>query len=67
MERAMAKDVRNGGANARPLDDTISGTAPGIPDDALSPGQAAPEPDDEAEIERVKAKLNTVGERRAPD
>jgi len=28
-----------GGTNARPLDDTIAGTGPGIPDDALAPGQ----------------------------
>jgi hypothetical protein len=28
-----------GGTNARPLDDTIAGTGPGIPDDGLAPGQ----------------------------
>lgn len=29
----------DGGTNARPLDDTIAGTGPGIPDDALAPGE----------------------------
>ena len=32
-------DERDGGLNARPLNDTIAGTGPGIPDDALAPGE----------------------------
>ena len=28
-----------GGTNSRPLQDTIAGTGPGIPDDALAPGE----------------------------
>ena len=35
----MSDNRPNGGANARPLNDTIAGTGPGIPDDALAPGQ----------------------------
>lgn len=52
-------DTRNdGGTNARPLKDTIAGTGPGIPDDALAPGEEAlPEPPNEAEVERMKKKL----------
>jgi len=33
---AQEKDSR---INARPRDDTIAGTGPGIPDDALAPGE----------------------------
>ena len=58
----MADDARNGaGTNARPLNDTISGSAPGIPDDALLPGQEPPTPDDEDEVARTKAKLDELG------
>jgi hypothetical protein len=39
-------DVRGsgnvGGMNARPQDDTLAGTGPGLPDDALAPGEADP-------------------------
>jgi hypothetical protein len=58
----MAKDVRDGGANSRPLDDTIAQTGPGIADDPLGPGEALPEPIDEAQVERVKEKLEHLGE-----
>ena len=40
-----AGDVGRGisnGPNSRPLDDTVSGTGPGIPDDALIAGDLAP-------------------------
>ena len=45
------------GPNDRPLNETIAGTGPGIPDDALLPGKDLPEPpdpviDDKVEIER---------------
>jgi hypothetical protein len=46
-----------GGTNARPLDDTIAGTGPGIPDDALTPGEDMPEPPSEEEQRRIAAKL----------
>lgn len=46
-----------GGTNARPLDDTIAGTGPGIPDDALAPGEDLPEPPSEEEQRRIAAKL----------
>jgi len=40
-----------GGPNARPLDDTIAGTGPGIPDDALAPGQdELPSPPSDEEV-----------------
>jgi hypothetical protein len=48
---------REGGANARPLNDTIAGTGPGISDDGLAPGQdGLPEPStDEAVSAAAKA------------
>jgi hypothetical protein len=51
-------DQRNGGTNARPLEDGIAGTGPGIPDDSLVPGQEAPpEPPSDEEVERIAKKL----------
>ena len=50
-------DQRNGGMNARPLDDTIATTGPGIADDALLPGEDMPEPPSEEEQRRIAAKL----------
>lgn len=50
-------DERDGGANARPLNDTVAGTGPGIPDDALAPGEALPEVPDDAEVARVAKAL----------
>lgn len=46
-------DRRDGGANARPLDETIAGTGPGIPDDALAPGEELPTPPDDEEVARA--------------
>lgn len=52
-------DKRDGaGTNARPLDETIAGTGPGIPDDSLTPDQdAPPEPPSEEEVARIARKL----------
>lgn len=58
----MARDVRHGGDNARPLDDTIAETGPGIADDALAPAETPSEPVDDAAVERVKAALESIGE-----
>jgi hypothetical protein len=52
----MADDRPEGGANARPLNDTIAGTGPGVPDDALAPGEELPEMPDEDEVERIARK-----------
>jgi hypothetical protein len=44
----MDKPAPEGATNDRPLDETIAGTGPGIPDDALTPGRDMPEaPTDE--------------------
>ncbi|WP_294393337.1 hypothetical protein [uncultured Sphingomonas sp.] len=45
--------------NARPLNDTIAGTGPGIPDDALAPGEnELPQPPSDAEVEAVARALD---------
>lgn len=50
-------DRRDGGGNARPLDETVAGTGPGIADDARAPGEEAPETPTEEEVARIAAKL----------
>ena len=51
-------DKRDGGANARPLDETIAGTGPGIPDDSLAPGQdSLPESPTDEEVAEIAKKL----------
>ena len=51
------KEKITDGANERAIDEPIAGTAPGIPDEALLPGEAlAEEPSDE-EVARIAAKL----------
>ena len=56
----MADNTIGGGTNARPLNDTIAGTGPGIADDALAPGQELPEPPSEEEQRRIAAKLGVA-------
>jgi hypothetical protein len=51
------------GPNDRPRNETIAGTGPGIPDDALAPGQELPEPPSDEEMERAKAALGLGGEK----
>ena len=45
------------GPNARPKNAPIAGTAPGLPDEALSPGEELPRPPTDAEVEEVKRAL----------
>jgi hypothetical protein len=45
------------GANERAIDEPIAGTAPGIPDDALLPGEDLPQEPSEEEVARIAAKL----------
>jgi hypothetical protein len=52
------------GPNERARDETIAGTGPGIPDEALGPGEELPQPPSEEEIERTARALGApVGER----
>jgi hypothetical protein len=45
------------GPNERAVNEPIAGTAPGIPDEALSPGSELPEPPSDEEVARVAEKL----------
>nr|WP_294168374.1 hypothetical protein [uncultured Sphingomonas sp.] len=45
------------GPNEAPVNETIAGTGPGIPDEALAPGQALPEPPSDEEVARIARKL----------
>jgi hypothetical protein len=52
------------GPNDRAVNENIAGTAPGIPDDALAPGEELPQPPTDEEVERAAQKLGAhVGER----
>jgi hypothetical protein len=53
----MSEQRIGGGTNSRPLNDTIAESGPGIPDEALAPGQDLPEMPDDQEVERVAKKL----------
>jgi hypothetical protein len=50
------------GPNDRPLNETIAGTGPGIPDEALAPGEELPQPPSAEEEERIRHKLGAPAE-----
>ena len=41
------------GPNEEPINETIAGTGPGIPDDALAPGEDLPEAPTDKEVEEI--------------
>ncbi len=45
------------GPNERPINETIAGTGPGIPDEARTPGVELPEPPSDEEVQRMAEKL----------
>jgi hypothetical protein len=47
------------GPNEEPINETIAGTGPGIPDDALAPGEELPKAPSDEEVERVARKLRS--------
>ena len=49
------------GPNERPVNETIAGTGPGIPDEAVAPGQEVPEAPSEEEVRRVARNLQAPG------
>ena len=44
----------------------IAGTGPGIPDDALGPGEELPEPPSDAEVERAAEALGAAVSEKLP-
>jgi hypothetical protein len=57
--RIMAQDREkiSTGPNDEPINETIAGTGPGIPDDALAPGEELPEAPTDEEVEEAAEAL----------
>lgn len=45
------------GPNERAINENIAGTGPGIPDEALAPGEELPTPPSDEEVEKIAKKL----------
>ena len=45
------------GPNERAINETIAGTGPGIPDEAMAPGEELPELPSDEEVARIAEKL----------
>jgi hypothetical protein len=45
------------GPNEEPINETIAGTGPGIPDEALAPGEQLIDGPSDEEVERIARKL----------
>ena len=55
------------GPNEEPINETIAGTGPGIPDDALAPGEDLPEPPTDEEVEEAAEALGAPTARKERD
>ena len=58
----MDREKITDGPNERAIDENIAGTAPGIPDEALAPGEELPEPPSEEEQRRIRERLGVPEE-----
>jgi hypothetical protein len=56
---AQDREKISTGPNEEPINETIAGTGPGIPDDALAPGEELPEAPSDEEVERIAEKLKS--------
>jgi hypothetical protein len=55
---AEEREKISDGQTDRPLDETIAGTGPGIPDDSLAPGESElPQAPTDEEVEKARQKL----------
>jgi hypothetical protein len=63
-EAGMAEDREkiSTGPNERALNETIAGTGPGIPDEALAPGEELPQPPSSEEEHRIRERLGAPAE-----
>jgi hypothetical protein len=55
------------GPNEEPVNETIAGTGPGIPDDALAPGEELPEQPTDEEVEDAAEALDAPIARKERD
>lgn len=53
----MADEKITDGPNERAVDETIAGTGPGIPDEALGEGEELPDPPSDEEVTAMARKL----------
>jgi hypothetical protein len=53
----MSDEKISNGPNERAVGETIAGTGPGIPDDAVGEGDELPEPPTDAEVAQAAEKL----------
>ena len=62
----MAEDREkiSAGPNDPPINETIAGTGPGIPDEALAPGELLPQAPTDEEVERARKALHAPGAER---
>jgi hypothetical protein len=51
------RDKISTGPNEEPVNETIAGTGPGIPDDALAPGEELADAPSDEEVRRIAEKL----------
>jgi hypothetical protein len=61
---AEDREKMSNGPNEEPINETIAGTGPGIPDDALAPGEELPDAPSDEEVERVAEKLGASTDER---
>jgi hypothetical protein len=61
------REKLSNGPNERPINETIAGTGPGIPDDALSPGGDLLEAPSDEEVERVARALDAPTAQKSDD
>ena len=54
---AQDREKISTGPNEEPINETIAGTGPGIPDDALAPNEELPEPPTDEQVEEAAKKL----------
>ena len=47
------------GPNERAVNENIAGTGPGIPDDALAPGEELPDPPSDEQVAQMARKLGS--------
>ena len=52
------------GPNEEPVNETIAGTGPGIPDDALAPGEELPEAPSDEQVQKAARALHAPSEER---
>jgi hypothetical protein len=55
------------GPNERAINENIAGTGPGVPDEALAPGEELPQPPSDEEVARAAAALGAPVEPKHDD